>query len=348
MRLSIVINNYNYAGFLREAVDSALAQSHDDLEVVVVDDGSTDGSADVLAGLPDTVHVVQQANGGQASAFNTGLARSTGDVVIFLDSDDRLHADVGERVVACMARDEHVVRVQYPLRVVDAAGAATGSTRPSPPVRLVEGDVARALAGHPDDVPWQPTSGNAWRRAALERVMPVPVDDYRICADYYLSNTVPWLGTVAALPQPGGDYRVHGSNNEHGDFDLGRLRANIVRTAATHRHTRPVAQAAAGVALPADPLASGSVTFLANRLVSLRLAPGAHPFPEDRRARLAVQGVRAALGRDDLPLPGRLARALWFGALASCPGRLVPRVLAPYLDAGSAAAGTQPVGAGTP
>ena len=70
MRVSIVINNFNYAEFLGEAIESALSQTHRDVEVVVVDDGSTDHSRDVIAGFDRRVRAVLQVNGGQASAFN--------------------------------------------------------------------------------------------------------------------------------------------------------------------------------------------------------------------------------------------------------------------------------------
>src|SRR5215207_9122886 len=88
--VSIVVNNYNYARFLGEAIDSALAQTHPDTEVVVVDDGSTDHSREVIAGYGDRVVPVSKENGGQASAFNAALPVTRGEVVLFLDADDQL------------------------------------------------------------------------------------------------------------------------------------------------------------------------------------------------------------------------------------------------------------------
>ncbi|MCC2671779.1 MAG: glycosyl transferase, partial [Armatimonadetes bacterium] len=75
---SVIINNYNYARYLPEAVESALAQTYPHTEVVVVDDGSTDHSRAVLAGYGDRLRTVFQENGGQASAFNAGFAASRG------------------------------------------------------------------------------------------------------------------------------------------------------------------------------------------------------------------------------------------------------------------------------
>ena len=87
---SIIINNYNYGVFLREAVDSALNQTYLNTEVIVVDDGSTDRSREIIASYGDQIIPVLKGNGGQASAFNAGFAASRGEVVFFLDSDDIL------------------------------------------------------------------------------------------------------------------------------------------------------------------------------------------------------------------------------------------------------------------
>src|SRR5215813_915060 len=96
--ISILINNYNYAQFLREAIDSALAQSYPHIEIVVVDDGSTDGSREVISSYGSALTVVFKENGGQASAFNAGVTASRGDILCFLDSDDYFHPNKIARI----------------------------------------------------------------------------------------------------------------------------------------------------------------------------------------------------------------------------------------------------------
>src|SRR5256886_12063249 len=86
--VSILINNYNYGRFLREAIDSALRQTYTNTEVIVVDDGSTDDSRPIIAGYGSRIVPVLKENGGQASAFNAGFAVSKGQWICFLDSDD--------------------------------------------------------------------------------------------------------------------------------------------------------------------------------------------------------------------------------------------------------------------
>jgi glycosyltransferase involved in cell wall biosynthesis len=98
MRLSIIINNFNYGRFISTAIDSALAVDWPDKEVIVVDDGSTNDSRDIIARYADGIIPVLKENGGQCDAVNTGFVRATGEAVIILDSDDRLFPDVGRRL----------------------------------------------------------------------------------------------------------------------------------------------------------------------------------------------------------------------------------------------------------
>jgi glycosyltransferase involved in cell wall biosynthesis/SAM-dependent methyltransferase len=87
--VSVVIPCYNHARFLREAIESVLAQTYPRVEIIVVDDGSRDHTVDVTAFFP-SVHYIHQDNQGLAAARNTGLRASHGDILVFLDADDRL------------------------------------------------------------------------------------------------------------------------------------------------------------------------------------------------------------------------------------------------------------------
>src|SRR5215468_5551807 len=97
---SIIISSYNYGRFLKEAIDSALNQTYPNTEVIVVDDGSTDNSREIIASYGDQVIPVLKPNGGQASAFNAGFLLSRGEVVCFLDADDALLPTAIERAVS--------------------------------------------------------------------------------------------------------------------------------------------------------------------------------------------------------------------------------------------------------
>jgi len=86
--ISAIVTTYNRPDLVREAIDSALAQTYEDLEVIVVDDGSTDETPEVLASYGDRIRVVTKPNGGVASARNAGIRASSGELLAFLDDDD--------------------------------------------------------------------------------------------------------------------------------------------------------------------------------------------------------------------------------------------------------------------
>ena len=86
--VSVVIPAYNHARYLAAAIDSALAQTYAPVELIVVDDGSTDDTPRVLAAYGDRIRVIRQPNQGAGAARNAGLAASRGEYVAFLDSDD--------------------------------------------------------------------------------------------------------------------------------------------------------------------------------------------------------------------------------------------------------------------
>lgn len=88
LEASVVITAWNRAAYLGEAVRSALAQTRAPREILVVDDGSTDDSAEIAESFGEPVRVLRRPHGGMAAALNTGVAAARGDVIAFLDSDD--------------------------------------------------------------------------------------------------------------------------------------------------------------------------------------------------------------------------------------------------------------------
>jgi glycosyltransferase involved in cell wall biosynthesis len=103
--VSVVIPTYNYGRYLRRAIESALGQTHRDVEVVVVDDGSTDDTRDVANGFRGDVRYVYQDNRGPGSARNRGLAEAAGEVIAFLDSDDYFAPTHVEEQMAVLSAD---------------------------------------------------------------------------------------------------------------------------------------------------------------------------------------------------------------------------------------------------
>jgi hypothetical protein len=322
-RVSIVITNHNYRRFLGKALSSALGQRDVGVEVIVVDDGSTDGSRDLIARYDGKFQVLLQENLGQTAAMNAGFAAATGEVVLFLDSDDELRPGTAAAVAKAFAAHPDAARVVYRLEIVDAAGHPSGAVVPSADMPLPQGDVRAAVLSHPDDLPWPPTSGNGFASWALERLFPLPVDDDLAQADAWLHALTPLLGPVVALPGIRGSYRLHGANMHMREkLDVARSRSVITRNEQVHRELDRLARSLGyGGARPR------SVTAAAHRLVSLRLGGPGHPISEDTRRRALAAGLRASFAHTDVSPLRRVAYAVWFTAVAVAPAPAV-RMLA--------------------
>jgi hypothetical protein len=319
LRVSIVITNRDYASFLPAALASALGQHDADVEVIVVDDGSTDGSREIIERHRDHLRAVLLDGRGQKAAFNAGFGEVSGDVVMFLDADDELGPGTAAAVADAFARNPAAARVVFRLEVVDEHDQPTGARVPSAAVALAAGDVRRAVLAFPDDLGWPPTSGNAFATWALRRVMPIPLDDERTGADSWLHPLVPLLGPVVALDGIHGAYRVHGANaHAGGGIDVDRSRLILRRARGSHAR---IAELAGELGLgPARPR---SVTIAAHRLLSLRLGGDGHPVAGDSRRRALGAGLRAAQSRFDVSPAQRLAYAAWFVLVALAPERVV-------------------------
>lgn len=321
--MAIVIDNYNYGRYVVAAVESALAQSYEAVRVLVVDDGSTDESRELLSGYTDRVELVLKENGGQASAFNAGFAACREDIVIFLDADDVLLPGAAGLVADRFAREPALVKVQYRLEVIDDAGRATGEVKPQPHLVLPQGDMRQAELAFGFDLVWLATSGNAFRREVMAQIFPIPEERFRLCADRYLVHLGALLGPVASLDDVGGRYRVHGANSyepQSAVVAVANVRNSIGYAAEVSVELERVAMR---IGLTRRPGPMLSVADLANRLISLRLDAAQHPLPGDTRSGLLIAGIRAAARRADVRPPLRALYAAWFVAMAIAPDRLV-------------------------
>jgi glycosyltransferase involved in cell wall biosynthesis len=122
LRVSVIIPSYNYAQFLPSAVESALAQTRAAHEIIVVDDGSTDDTPQVLARYGQRIRALQQPNQGLSAARNSGAQMASGELLAFLDSDDTWLPTKLERQVARVEADPAVGLVHCGVSEVDRAG----------------------------------------------------------------------------------------------------------------------------------------------------------------------------------------------------------------------------------
>jgi glycosyltransferase involved in cell wall biosynthesis len=321
--VSIVIDNYNYEPFIGNAIESALRQTYPRVEVVVVDDGSTDGSRRVIDRYRDRVVAVEQANGGQAAAVNAGFAASRGDLVIFLDADDELRPQAAERVVRHL--QPGVAKLHFRLNAVDKDGAPLGFTNPPESQPLAAGSVVPSLLRR-GRYTTPVMSGNAFAREVLERILPMPAAEWRISADGYLVTAAPFHGTVVAIEERLGAYRIHGANAWAPDtIEAANLPRRVKHDLAKYALVEALA---AANALPAPRrLELKDHAHLRNRIASLRLDPASHPVRDDRRWRLAWWGMVRTVFNSDLDARRRLIFAIWFAVVAFAPRPLAYRAI---------------------
>lgn len=214
--VSVVITNYNYADFLNCSITSVLEQTYRNFELIVVDDGSTDHSRQVIESYGDRLFAIFQANAGMGASRSAGLAQAKGEIICFLDADDYFHPEKLSKVVAAFVEHPEWVLISHCWTSVNKAGDAIGSGASN---ILSQGDVRNLL------LKWgryasSITSASAYRRSALEQVLPMS-GDFGI--DTYMNASLPFYGEVGAINEPLMFYRIHGNNVRAHSDNLPRL-----------------------------------------------------------------------------------------------------------------------------
>lgn len=312
--VSIIINNYNYGMFVGEAIQSACQQTYQKVEIIVVDDGSTDDSKDVINSFDGRIQPIFKKNGGQASAFNVGFEASQGDIIFFLDADDALLPHTVERIVSVW--QPGIAKVHFLLDAIDGSGSLLGHTYPSRSEYLGRGDVVSVLLER-GVYGVAPTSGNALSREALAKIFPIPDDKYRISADGYIATSIVFHGQVLAIEESLGQYRVHGSNNWGTSMSSKRFRSFIEHD--LRKQDLIVEKASeAGYRVPSD-LLFRTNTHLWARLASLRLDPKQHPIDSDSAFSLMYRGIRSVWLYSSLNQKKRIIMSLWFLTVGMMP-----------------------------
>ncbi|MBI2424585.1 MAG: glycosyltransferase family 2 protein [Candidatus Hydrogenedentes bacterium] len=214
--VSVLLTSYNSGAYIGEAIRCVLEQTYPRLELIVVDDGSTDDSreriaAAVAAGAPVPVRVLHQANLGQAAALNRAFDAAQGPVIALMDGDDTWAPDKVPEMVAMMTRHagggvyQHQMDngLGHPLRRLLPSGDLFGAWQRAEVVDLA----TRAdLTGFN-----MVTSGLMFRREVLEAIMPIP-EVLRACPDFYLFVLGCSQGPLYSYPGILGVWRFHEAN----------------------------------------------------------------------------------------------------------------------------------------
>jgi hypothetical protein len=330
--VSVVIGSHDYARFVGRAIASALDQRDTDVEVVVVDDGSTDGSDAVIRSFGDDVVAVMKTNGGQGSVYNAGVVAASGDVILFLDADDVLLPHAARSVLDAFRRRRDAAHVHFRLQFIDGDDVPLSQWNPPLHHRLADGDLRRHVArfrGYTTSA----GSGHAYPRWLLDQVLPVPVTVYRHGADAYLVQASALWGPVVAIEDVGALYRLHGANQylRATELDLPLIRRKLIQSRAGHARLRELALAAGVDRYPEavegflDPL------LLTWRMISARLDPDQHPMVTDGRWSLAWRGATSALTYPDRELHRRVLTAAWFASMAVAGPRAARSLAAAFV-----------------
>lgn len=319
---SIVVINFNYERYLRAAIDSALAQTYPAVEVIVVDDCSTDGSRAVIESYgARVVACMQTRNAGMSASANAGFRRSSGSRVLFLDADDVLHPDALE--VFASRWDEGVAQGQSRLELIDG-DRPSGSVYP-PYETPFGGPDVRADLLRRGRYQTSVTSGLAFARDALDKVMPIPEQAFDRSADGYLATVVPLYGTVISIDRPLGGYRRHTANHSGFQADIAR-RARWRIAHDEHRYDALRVHAARNGLDVARSPGLKDPQHLEERLASLCFDPEAHPYVQDARLELGLQGIKASFALDQ-KLKRKLVGALIFAGVGLAPHSVARRIL---------------------
>lgn len=201
---------------MAQAIESVLSQSRPASQILVVDDGSTDDSLDLIRQYKDQITILTQPNSGMMEAANQAFNMCTGECAIFLDADDYLHPDAIQTIESVWKPG--LSKIQWRMDKVDIHGKSIGSV-PVESKRLPYGEVWKTIVDGGDFIS-PPTSGNAFSMTALSQLLPFRDERVgnsgtyfdRLPLDAYLKRKVPFLGDVISLDQKLSAYRVHGNN----------------------------------------------------------------------------------------------------------------------------------------
>jgi glycosyltransferase involved in cell wall biosynthesis len=222
--VTALIDTYNHESFIEEAINSVLEQDFpaSEMEILVVDDGSTDSTPELVRKFQPRVRLLRKINGGQASAFNAAIPEARGEIVAFLDGDDWWVPGKLAAVVQVFAADAAVGLVGHGVTEVYRDGRQrTEVLREISRFRITSTEAARTFRTRRG---FLGTSRMAYRREVLRQIGPVP-EALKFEADEYLFTLAGLFADVMILPKSLTFYRLHDKNF----FQLGDGSAEGIR-----------------------------------------------------------------------------------------------------------------------
>lgn len=237
--VSILINNYNYGSYLKSSIDSALRQTYLNTEIIVVDDGSTDGSQEIIRSYGDQIKPVFKSNGGHASALNAGFVESCGEIICFLDSDDMFLPFKVQEIVKAFTTLKDIDWVFHPLFEAQTDDLEKGSSNSlieceSQEEAFVEIDFREQIRSgkQPGFVPQ--TSAISFSRKILKEILPIPEDQKTktYVGDTYMSMGCVFQSKGCVIRKKLSIYRLHG-NNAYSNRQIDKSRETFAKVHIT-------------------------------------------------------------------------------------------------------------------
>lgn len=210
MKISVLLNNYNYAPYLGAAIESALSQTYRDFEFLIIDDGSTDDSRTIIDSYTDPRIVkIYKENEGQGAAFKTGFQRASGDYIAFLDSDDLWDPKKLETCIPVLEAHPEISLLNHRYRYIDAQGQEM--KEPSGFPCKGRYDLVADLKTLSTSLSFSPTSFMTGKRSVCLD-LDFDSSEWRIGADTPVAMGLGIRGQIWNLDVILGAYRVHGNN----------------------------------------------------------------------------------------------------------------------------------------
>jgi FkbM family methyltransferase len=210
--ISVLITTYNYGRFIEEAIDSVLSQDFplDQVEIIVVDDGSTDETAVRVKKYGSRVRYFYQSNRGQAAALNLGFAKARGEIISLLDADDYFLPGKLSRVAEAFCGDAALGMFYHPFLEFDMETKKERVSR----FPLVSGSPFTDLAKFSSYV--GPGTSVSFRRQFLRKLFPIP-EEIRMLADGYIGSLIIFVAPILATSECLAAYRFHDKNCFHAE-----------------------------------------------------------------------------------------------------------------------------------
>lgn len=322
-RIAVVITCYNYERYVARSIRSVVDQNCDACEIVVIDDGSTDTSWDIIGRSGVTAFRI--GNRGQCAACLYGLDRTNAPFVLFLDADDELKPGALKTILSAL--DPSVAKLQFSLTCIDGTDRVI---RPRYPIlrayREHNNLIKQVLRSAAYQSP--PTSGNVFRRDVCDLLREC---DYDRAVDGVILFAAPFMGDVVSLPDDLGIYRIHDRN----DSGLGRspdastFERDMQRFLLRSAHLRKII----GRYRPGAHLVDASNTYyFQSTHLWASICSGRRPRPRE------FLKLLRALAYEPLPLRSKLGNAIFCLAAYLAPVERAKALLACRLSVGQRSA----------